>query len=163
MPYYQGDYYQGDYYQGDLFGFLKKGFSAVTGLAGSILPGPIGGLAKLASRVTRGQASRSTLRAAQARQVQASRGYVQPTMARQPMIIPKPGGSGIQKMGYPEKRRRMNVTNDKALRRAIRRTNGFVKLAKKALKGSGYKVVSKGSGGKRIVVKEAGAGSVNIQ
>lgn len=36
--------------------------------------------------------------------------------------------------------RRMNVANPKALRRAIRRTDGFVKLAKRALKGTGYAV-----------------------
>lgn len=36
--------------------------------------------------------------------------------------------------------RRMNVANPKALRRSIRRTEGFVKLAKRALKGTGYAV-----------------------
>lgn len=36
--------------------------------------------------------------------------------------------------------RRMNVANPKALRKAIRRTDGFVKLAKRALKGTGYAV-----------------------
>jgi len=36
--------------------------------------------------------------------------------------------------------RRMNVANPKALRKAIRRTEGFVKLAKRALKGTGYAV-----------------------
>ena len=36
--------------------------------------------------------------------------------------------------------RRMNVTNPRALRRSIRRLDGFVKLAKRALKGTGYAV-----------------------
>ena len=36
--------------------------------------------------------------------------------------------------------RRMNVANPRALRRAMRRTDGFVKLAKRALKGTGYAV-----------------------
>lgn len=36
--------------------------------------------------------------------------------------------------------RRMNPANPKALRRAMRRTDGFVKLAKRALKGTGYAV-----------------------
>lgn len=36
--------------------------------------------------------------------------------------------------------RRMNVANPKALRKAIRRTDGFVKLAKRALKGTGFAV-----------------------
>lgn len=43
------------------------------------------------------------------------------------------------------KRRRMNVTNAKALRRAIRRQDGFVKLARRALKGSGYTIATRGS------------------
>lgn len=47
--------------------------------------------------------------------------------------------------GMPRKRRRMNVTNDKALRRAIRRTSGFVKLAKRALKNTDFVIVSKSS------------------
>lgn len=38
------------------------------------------------------------------------------------------------------KNRRMNVANPRALRRAMRRTDGFVKLAKRALKGTGYAV-----------------------
>lgn len=44
------------------------------------------------------------------------------------------------------RRRRMNVGNAKALRRAIRRTDGFVRLAKSALKNTGFKIVSKSSG-----------------
>lgn len=44
------------------------------------------------------------------------------------------------------RRRRMNVGNAKALRRAIRRTDGFVRLAKGALKNTGFKIVSKSSG-----------------
>lgn len=43
------------------------------------------------------------------------------------------------------KRRRINPANPKALRRAIRRQDGFVKLARRALKGSGYTIVSRGS------------------
>jgi len=44
------------------------------------------------------------------------------------------------------KRRRMNVGNAKALRRAIRRTDGFVRLSRSALKNTGFKIVSKSSG-----------------
>jgi len=36
--------------------------------------------------------------------------------------------------------RRMNVANPRALRKALRRTEGFVKLAKRSLKGTGYAV-----------------------
>ena len=50
-----------------------------------------------------------------------------------------PGGA----TGY-FKRRRMNVANPKALRRAIRRTDGFVKLARRTLKGTGFTVARRG-------------------
>ena len=49
-------------------------------------------------------------------------------------------------MGGPRRRRRMNPTNPKALRRAIRRTDAFVKVAKSALQNTGFKVVSKSAG-----------------
>lgn len=66
-------------------------------------------------------------------------------------------------MGGP-RRRRMNVTNAKALRRAIRRTDGFVKLAKKALKGTGYTVARRGSTRKGpTTIVETGAGSVHTR
>jgi len=48
--------------------------------------------------------------------------------------------------GMPHRRRRMNFANPKALRRATRRTDGFVRLAKTALKPTGFKVVAKSSG-----------------
>lgn len=52
-------------------------------------------------------------------------------------------GAGME---MAPRRRRMNVGNAKALRRAIRRTDGFVRLAKSALKNTGFKIVSKSSG-----------------
>lgn len=42
--------------------------------------------------------------------------------------------------GRAVRNRRMNVANPRALRRALRRTDGFVKLAKRSLKGTGYAV-----------------------
>lgn len=64
-----------------------------------------------------------------------------------PGARPSPGLSGLP-FGVMEapRRRRMNVGNAKALRRAIRRTDGFVRLAKSALKNTGFKIVSKSSG-----------------
>ncbi len=41
------------------------------------------------------------------------------------------------------RRRKMNMGNVKALKRAMRRQDGFVKIAKKALKGSNFEVVSR--------------------
>jgi len=46
---------------------------------------------------------------------------------------PTPGRSFGPLSGQPKKRRRMNVTNPRALRRAIRRARGFEKLARKVL------------------------------
>jgi len=44
------------------------------------------------------------------------------------------------------RRRRINYGNTKALRRAVRRTDGFVRVARTALKNTGFKIVSKSSG-----------------
>lgn len=81
-----------------------------------------------------------------------------------------PGGrTGFQVAGpgagvNGPRRRRMNVANAKALRRAIRRQAGFVKLARKALKGTGYTIVTRGSRSRRpLSVKESGPGSVILR
>jgi len=55
------------------------------------------------------------------------------------------GATGFEVEGRP-RRRRMNAGNAKALRRAIRRTDAFVRLSKSALKNTGFKIVSKSSG-----------------
>ena len=69
--------------------------------------------------------------------------------------IPTPGLRGkVQRIlpggqtGY-YKRRRMNVANPKALKRAIRREQGFIKLARRTLKGTGFVITRRGMGGKR--------------
>ncbi len=72
-------------------------------------------------------------------------------------IVPVPGARGLAQRFVPggrtgfemvpfRRRRRMNAGNPKALRRAIRRQNAFVNLAKGALKNSGFKVVSTSAG-----------------
>jgi hypothetical protein len=64
----------------------------------------------------------------------------------------------------PKKRRRMNVANPKALRRAIRREQGFVKLARRALKGTGYRITTTRSARPRTVqVRESGPGNVVVR
>ncbi len=78
-------------------------------------------------------------------------GRLPPFTAAGPGVLPG-GGRGLA-MGVPSgyhyakdgsgrlvRNRRMNVANPRALRRAMRRTAGFVKLAKRALKGTGYAV-----------------------
>ena len=74
-----------------------------------------------------------------------------------------PGGAtGYEYVG--QRRRRMNVANPKALRRAIRREAGFVKLARRALRGTAYTIVSKGSRSRRpLNIRESGAGSVVVR
>lgn len=55
--------------------------------------------------------------------------------------------TSVDEFGNPvRRRRRMNPANPKALRKAIRRQNAFVNLAKGALKNSGFKVVSTSAG-----------------
>lgn len=65
--------------------------------------------------------------------------------------------------GEGPKRRRMNVANPKALRRALRRQQGFVKLARRALKGSGYTIVARGSRRPTVRIQESGSGGVQFQ
>jgi hypothetical protein len=74
----------------------------------------------------------------------------------------KPGSKPAGEKMLGKKRRRINPANPKALRRAIRRQEGFVKLARKALKGTGYKISRAGSSRKPVQVRESGAGSVTI-
>lgn len=78
-------------------------------------------------------------------------------------IVPVPGAKGVLQRLVPggasgymlKKRRRMNVANPKALRRAIRREAGFVKLARRALKGTGYHIGRTHSRGRApITVRE---------
>jgi len=73
-------------------------------------------------------------------------------------------GPGTAMVGPIRKRRRMNVGNAKALRRAIRRQSGFVKLAEKALAGTDFKIVRRSSTrrAKPVVIRESGPGSVSV-
>lgn len=128
MPYYQaGDYYQaGGYYRGDNYaagGFLggigKALGKVVRGVAGTALSlSPIGGVAKsLIPGLTSG------------------------SLANTPRpLVPVPGLAGFAERIVPGGasgymlgggRRRMNVTNVKALRRAGRRVRGFLKIARR--------------------------------
>jgi len=75
-----------------------------------------------------------------------------------PITGGKTQGMTIGKDGVMRKRRqRMNVGNVKALKRSIRRTDGFVKLAKDALKNTGFTVVSKSSQATRRATEKASA------
>jgi len=128
---------------GFLGSFFKRAFRGVAGLATGGVAGAV------ASQFTRGGRG-------------SSGGFVRPAGQRFVRPVTKvpglrgagqrfvPGGAtGFQVMAdgsVRRKSRRMNVGNAKALRRAIRRTDGFVRLAKGALKNTGFKIVSKSSG-----------------
>lgn len=174
MGYYRGDYYRGDYYRGDpgLFGsigkFLGGAVKGVARVVGSVVPGPVGMLARaIAPPASAG--GRVTF-------FPPEPSIANPFIApRGNALIPAPGGNGGQLPAVIDQRtgqlclmkgtrankstyitrgggtsrwpqeiivhpkgsecvrtRRMNVANPRALRRAIRRTAGFVKLARRA-------------------------------
>ncbi len=171
-------------YQGDpgLFSFLKKAAKVVVG---GVLGGPVGAVTAAAGVLAGGSRPRAVPVAIAPRALPAPTAMAMPAVpvldVGRPMrsmyeqtpgiqgqmqrIIPggRSGYRALTQDGRP-RRRRMNVANAKALRRAIRRQMGFVKLARKALKGTGYTIVSRGSRSRRPVsIKESGAGSVIVR
>ena len=134
----------GDYYgrrnlaAGDpgLFGFLGR--TLIGGVKGLISGGPLGaltGAASAALRRTPPVAIQNPIGA-----TLAPMGQLFPTLMGPGGPKPKPGVTGVIQRALPGgetgyfKRRRMNVTNPKALRRAIRRARGFEKLALRTIK-----------------------------
>ncbi len=63
---------------------------------------------------------------------------------------------------FRRKRRRMNPMNKKALTRANRRIDGFVRETKKVLKHTNYKLVSK-SAGTRRARRDLGSGHTHVR
>jgi len=117
------------------FGSLARTFGKVA----TFIPGPIGAIARTVQR------TRSTPPRA------APVGAVFSPPSRQMFVPPATAGrirqaAQFTATGMPRKRRRMNAANPRALRRAIRRTDAFVGMAKSALKNTGFKIVSKSSG-----------------
>lgn len=139
--YRQGMMARGDYYQGDgLFSFIGKALKTVA----PILPLGIGTAASAIGGVLGGSSST------------AQKARTPPLVMQSPIggsLPPSPNFYGIQAGGVKvgvqtntqrsasaqlvgaggKKRRRMNVTNPRALRRAIRRARGFEKMARKVL------------------------------
>jgi hypothetical protein len=160
MPYYtMGDYYgrgRGDYYRGDIFGTLGKlAKGALGGVAGFLTGGPLGALKGAAKGVG---IIPAPVPAPFAPPI--SLGPLPPPAGMKP--VPGIGGT-ISRMlpggetGY-FKRRRMNPLNVKALRRANRRTDSFVRVVRSSLKHTQYKLTRKGEGrGSRGVITRAEA------
>ena len=154
MSYYgQGDYYAA----GGLGSFLGK---VARGALGFVTGGPIGAVSAVTGRGR--QAAPPGLLLPGVTPAIPLRGP-DPTPrhtipAARPVSI-----DPITGMVRP-KRRRMNYANGKALGRANRRVDGFVRLAKRSLKHTNYKIVSKSAGRSRpkTVIRESGPGGVVV-
>lgn len=162
MSYYTG---RGDYYSGKGDPGILSSIGSVFSVAGKVLPGPLGTAASGIGKVL----GRSTSTATS--QIAASRAAISrvSSVPRLP-AIPQPGiggavarflpggSSGYVAGGSPcgtgyhldkthatkcVRNRRTNYANPAALARAARRLDGFVGVARKAMKSTNYKVVSK--------------------
>ena len=134
-------YYMGDYYAGDpgFFSFLGKvaktavGFiPGVGGVAGKV----ISGVSKVAgSRVGKAIIKHPVLSAAGAAGMAGAGAGVMGSRMGSPAAAGRASAGRMSRgvSGGFRRHRRMRVTNPKALRRAIRRTTGFAKLAMKTI------------------------------
>lgn len=165
--------YLGDYrvrHAGDFLGIggaIKKVggvIGKVAGIAGSVLPGPIGAGAKIVSKVLKGGGLPYAAGVGAATVGLAGLGKLPVLQTGSGVQINPanllPGGaplfSGVCKSGRfnqdgsCRKTPTMNPANPRALRRAIRRQTGFIKLARRALRGSGYVIASRGSRARKV-------------
>lgn len=164
----RGDYLGG--YRGDpgIFGSIGRALGGIArtalGVVGAVAPGPIGIAARLGTRLLGGGRAQPILRAPGPPGVARFTG---------PLALGRgaKGGSafggGLGPLGVPgfgRKRRRMNPGNVRALRRAMRRQESFVKLARRALKGSKYSITTRGAARSRshVHVRESGPGGVTV-
>lgn len=159
MPYYSvGDYYTGDYYEGDglkgLFGGIVRGIGGA--VKGFITGGPAGAVL--------GGATALIKRPGPPQMMPTPTAFAAPVGA----LPPPPGGTVIRRRSLGpggiiskeetvvtsdgkvvtvkgKKRKQMNPMNVRALRRASRRIDGFTRTARRALKHTGYMIVSRSS------------------
>lgn len=156
----RGDYLSG--YRGDpsifstIGNVLRRVGSTALGAAGQVVPGPGGFVARQASRALAPRRPQPAL---------GGGGQRFPGG----LSVPRFGPGGTTKKGLPpalggRKRRRMNPGNARALRRAIRRQDAFVKLARGALKGTNYTIVTRSSRSRprSVTVRESGPGGVTV-
>lgn len=131
---------------GTLFGVAK---GAITGAVSSLIPRKAPGRFTAPQRQAFQVAERGRITA-----IQAS-GFL--PGGPSPRISAIRGGEGVKlnkdgsersrnRDGTYRKDPRMNPGNARALRRSIRRTDSFVRLARSALKNTGFKIASKSAG-----------------
>lgn len=188
MSYYgsgRGDYYKGDYYgyrAGGIFGTIGGLFKKAVGVL-SVLPTPLQPLARVASSVLNPRQGTAIAPAAVRVPFQPipstqlpmlppiSTGQVGPFMGQQGGLIQvqtvTAGGRPTVKVVDQRtgrvvgSRKRMNVANPRALRRALRRVAGFGKLAKRAKRDIARAAsaigVRRGGGGSRGVITRSEA------
>ena len=145
MSYYRGDYYRGDYYRGDPFlgalagaAIKKVGGIALRALSKTGAKTVGGGLARVAGGAA---VAAPVLSAATSMVPRAATGSMPISLGPigiDPMAA-LPGGRPLFTFGQ-RKRRRINPLNPKALRRALRRAEGFEKFAARTVN-SLYKVI----------------------
>lgn len=149
MPYYTvGDYYgRGDYYRGD--SIFKKIGKAIGGAVKAVVrASPVGQVVQaVAPRLlgSGGGGGGVQVRAPQFINIAPPTVDMGMPGATPPALIPQ----FSLKKGMRVGGRRMNPMNSKALRRASRRIDGFVRTARKALKHTQYTIARRGAGGRR--------------
>lgn len=156
MGYYMtGDFYRrpyGDYYRGDpgfwsTIGGLAKGVVGMIPGVGPTLSGVIGGIGSALAKKPVAAAAGAGAAIVKPGMLETATKGVSSVIKAHPVltaagaagIIGAGMGAGATKLphllrgGGGRRHRRMRVTNPKALRRAIRRTQGFAKLAMKTI------------------------------
>lgn len=145
MSYYRGDYYRprGDYYRqgrGDWLGGITGAIGGFLtgGWGGAVIGGAKGALGKkgTASQVAGGLVA------------QGGGGIMGPVVVNPGAILPG-GKPFIERLGAERKYKRIDPTNVKALRRAIRRQGAFMAVVKRTIKGTGMTLKRTGIGGTR--------------
>jgi hypothetical protein len=138
MSYYQGDFYRGD---PGFFSFLGR---IGKGLLGAVLPGGGGG-GGLVRGTTVPAGAMSAVRASAGAMVKRGMGAIikHPVLSAAGAagavgVMGAAGGRAVARRGMRaaagmRRHRRMNVCNPRALRRSIRRTQGFAKLAMRTI------------------------------
>jgi len=138
MAYYRGDYYRGDYYRsagrnrGDFLSTLRSAGSALAAKVGNYLPQSWtpAGAQKAGLAVAGGALAGAAGLAAGPALAAGGRAL---KLGASVLSAVMPGGAPAGTMWVEGgSRRRMNVTNPKALRKALRRVAGFGKMARRA-------------------------------